>query len=53
MRVIPENFEGAVNGFLIPDGRFPIPKAVRLQVGIPQQLADRRVIDGVYILLFN
>src|SRR5919197_677432 len=51
--VIPENFECALNGLLIPYGRFPIMKAMRLEVGFMQNVADCCVRDALYIALLH
>src|SRR3972149_5734555 len=51
--VIPENFAGPFDSFVIPDGRLPPTQVVRLQVGFTQNVADRRVMNAIHIFLLH
>jgi len=51
--VIPENFEGPFDRFVIPDGRLPPTKTMRLQIGFAQDVTHCREMDVVYIFLLH
>ena len=48
--VIPEDFQRSLHGFVIPDRRLPVAKAMRLQISRAQNIPHRRLMDAVYVL---
>src|SRR5215208_192991 len=51
--VIPENFEGPRDSFIIPDSRFPKTKQRQSQISSIQDFAHGCVIDGLGIFLLD
>ena len=51
--VIPENSKGARHGFLIPDGCLPSARAMRLNIGRTQEIANGGVMNTVNNFLLH